>query len=289
MNSPLALEILAGSSLPQATLEEWLAIPEEARAELIDGQIVYHAMPGPRHGRAQGELFALLRPYGRRFGGGDGPGGWWFSQEVDMEINGFGCRPDVQGWRREKHLALPEPDARGLTTVVPDWICEVLSPSTARYDLGKKRSAYFRAGVEFYWLVDYSNQTFTALRRTEQGYVIQAAAGPGETVQVDPFGALVINVGDLFEELRRGFRSCFLLRSQEVQSPMAPHLSATIYLRRRWLRSFRRLRRHPRRRRHPPHREDRAPAPARPAACVLLWPPACALSPAPLSPGPRAA
>ena len=100
------------------TIEDWLAIPEERRAELIDGAIFYQGMPGPSHGRAQGKTFAAIDgPFGRRPGGAERPGGWWISLEVDMEIGGIGCRPDL-GWRRERLPRMPEPDERGVVMLV---------------------------------------------------------------------------------------------------------------------------------------------------------------------------
>ena len=188
----------------RATVEQWLAIPEEKRAELIDGRIVYHALPGPGHGFTQGWVFARLGPYNRRSGGpGQGgggavPGGWWISLEVDMLIGGVGCRPDVIGWRRDKNTRVPEPDKRGVVTVVPDIICEVISSSTARYDQGAKRDAYFHAGVSHYWLVDPIHKTLTALERTERGYLIALVAGPGDLVRAAPFDLVEIPVAELF-------------------------------------------------------------------------------------------
>lgn len=191
---------------PRATIEEWLAIPEERRAELIEGRIVYHALPGPKHGFTQGRVFVHVNLYNRRGGGsGQGPGGsatggWWISQEPDMLIGGVGCRPDVIGWRRDKHPRMPEPDKRGLVTAVPDFICEVLSRSTARYDQGAKRDAYFHAGVPHYWIVDPFHKTLTALERTDRGYVIALVAGPDELVRVAPFDLVEIAVAELFPE-----------------------------------------------------------------------------------------
>jgi len=182
-----------------ATLEQWLQIPEEQRAELIQGRLVYQSMPGPAHGIAQGGVVAALRfSYHRGHGDDNGPGGWWISQEVDADIQGFGCRPDVLGWRRDRHAALPEPDARGLVTAVPDWICEVLSRSTAHIDLGAKRIAYHRAGVEHYWVADPANETLTVLRRTPDGYVIELSAGRGDIVRAVPFDLVEINVDAIF-------------------------------------------------------------------------------------------
>ena len=183
----------------RATIEEWLAIPEEKRAELIDGVIVYQGMPGPRHGETQGMTFALVGvPFGRRPAGSSRPGGWWISLEVDMELGAMGCRPDIVGWRRTKQPTLPEPDARGLVTVVPDWICEVLSTSTASTDQGKKRRAYHRAGVEHYWLLDPTNRTLTVLERVDRDYLIVLAAGADEVVRAPPFDAVEMAVAEMF-------------------------------------------------------------------------------------------
>jgi Uma2 family endonuclease len=183
---------------PPATIEDWLAIPEERRAELIDGRIVYQGMPGPAHGRVQSKVNGRLSdPYDRRPGSGERPGGWWLSIEVDLEFAGMGCRPDVLGWRRDKHAAMPAPDQRGLVTVTPDWICEVLSKSTMQMDLGPKRLGYHRAGVEHYWLLDPENGTLTVLRWTKDGYLLTLIASRGETVRAEPFEAVEIDVSVL--------------------------------------------------------------------------------------------
>lgn len=184
---------------PRASIAEWLAIPEERRAELIDGRIVYQGMPGPAHGRVQGNVFSALGPrFDRRKGDERRPGGWWLSIEVDMELGGIGCRPDLVGWRRERVAKLPSPDVRGVVVEVPDWICEVISASTARVDTGRKREAYHRAGVAFYWLADPERKTLTVLRRTDEGYVIVAVFLPGERVHAAPFEGVEIEMDEIF-------------------------------------------------------------------------------------------
>jgi Uma2 family endonuclease len=193
----------------RATIEEWLAIPEEKGAELLDGRIVYHASYGLKHGFTKGQLVTHLSPYNRRIGGPGGggaaaPGGWWISMTVDMLIGGVGCRPDVIGWRRDKNPRVPEPDKRGVVTVAPDFICEVLSSSTARYDQGAKRDAYFHAGVPHYWLVDPIHKTLTVLERTERGYLIALVAGPGDLVRAAPFDVVEIPVTELFMDEQDG-------------------------------------------------------------------------------------
>lgn len=199
MNSADSTSSSPSRPVGRATLKDWLAIPEEERAELIDGEIVYQSMPGPRHGRSQGRIFSRLTDvFDRNAGEGGLPGGWWISLEVDMHIGTLGCRPDVVGWRRDRHPELPEPKKDGLVTEVPDWICEVLSTSTAYLDQGRKRTAYHTAGVEHYWLLDPNYKTLTVLARERRDYVMALVAGPAEIIRAEPFDAIEINTVDLF-------------------------------------------------------------------------------------------
>lgn len=184
---------------PAATILDWLRVPESRRSEFVDGRIVFYARPGPRHGDVQASLAGVLVPPFKRRGDASRPGGWWLSQEVDMELDGLGCRPDLLGWRRDRHPALPATDARGLVTAVPDWICEVLSPSTATMDLGRKRVAYFQSGVAHYWIADPDRRCITTLRRTAEGYVIDDVVNAGERVRLAPFDAIEIDLDDVFE------------------------------------------------------------------------------------------
>ncbi len=86
-----------------ATLEDLLAIPEEARRhELIDGVIVEKGAASGEHGGVQRRLSARIDPFERR-PGGRWPGGWWFATEVDVYFDPANTfRPDVAGWRRER-------------------------------------------------------------------------------------------------------------------------------------------------------------------------------------------
>lgn len=180
-----------------ATIADWLAIPETRRAELIHGRIVYYAMPEPTHGMTQGRLFGLIEArYGRRGGDAERPGGWWLSQEVDLESCGFGCRPDLVGWTREKHPRMPVSDKRGVVTDVPDWICEVLSTSTRRHDLRIKRPFYARMGVTHLWVVDPDAYVITS-SVLENGRWSELGVWSDEAdARIPPFDAVEINVAD---------------------------------------------------------------------------------------------
>ena len=126
-----------------ATLEDLLAIPEGQRFhELLAGEIVQKAMPSIPHGDAQLRLGAFVQPI-RRGGGGSGSGGWVFAAEAEIQVDRFNVvRPDVAGWRRER---MPTSPRAFPCPVLPDWICEILSPSTARVDLWEKLGLYHAA------------------------------------------------------------------------------------------------------------------------------------------------
>jgi len=88
----------------RATLEDFLALPGDARAELIEGTIVHLPPPLPEHGLAQRGLANFIGgPFHDEHGRG-GPGGWWILTEVDVMIGREVVRPDLVGWRRERVL-----------------------------------------------------------------------------------------------------------------------------------------------------------------------------------------
>ena len=109
--------------------EDVLALPDNLTGQIIDGELF--ATPRPAIGHQRSEALILVR-IGDPFDMGQGgPGGWWIFLDVDVRFTAHDVvRPDVAGWRRER---LPQPNVRPID-VVPDWVCEVLSPSTAARD-----------------------------------------------------------------------------------------------------------------------------------------------------------
>ncbi len=161
---------LLGVSAPRlATYDDLLALPEDVRAELIAGSVRVLPSVLPRHAMVQR---ALGRFVGGPFDDDDGHGGvggWWILPEVDVRFGVHDVvRPDMAGWRRPR---LPEPwDVRPID-VVPDWICEVVSPSDARTDRITKARLYLEAGVPAYWLVDPETRVLEALLGEGQRWV----------------------------------------------------------------------------------------------------------------------
>jgi hypothetical protein len=132
-----------------ATYEDLLAVPEHQVAEILFGRLVTHPRPAPRHAVAASAVGNVLGPP-FQFGNG-GPGGWIFMVEPELHLGGHVAVPDVAAWRRERLPTLPE---TAWIEIAPDWICEVLSPSTERYDRGDKRIIYAEAGVGHLWHAD---------------------------------------------------------------------------------------------------------------------------------------
>jgi Uma2 family endonuclease len=180
----------------KATYEALLALPEGARAELVDGSLEFAPSPTPEHGRAQRTLGSLI---GGPFDDDDdrgGHGGWWILLEVDVRLGTHDVvRPDLAGWRRER---LPDPWGRLPVEVRPAWIGEIISPSNAAHDRVTKRRLYADSGVPHYWLVDPAARTLEALRLQDGVWIELGVWGDGDRARIDPFAAVELEVGRLF-------------------------------------------------------------------------------------------
>ena len=181
-----------------ATLDELARLRDQGHAvELIDGEIVYKASPAVAHGASQMRFGEVLAAFNRQPGGPRGPGGWWLMTEVDIfyPLRTEVFRHDVSGFRRDRH---PERPSGMPVNARPDWACEILSPSTARYDVVKKSRTLHAHGVPHYWLLDPERETLTVLRHTEQGYLQVLTASVGDVVRAEPFDAIELSVSELF-------------------------------------------------------------------------------------------
>jgi Uma2 family endonuclease len=179
-----------------ATYADLLKLPDDVRAEVLSGQIVTSPAPLPKHSKVQG---AVRRFIGGPFDDDDGhggPGGWWIFVEVDVQLGVHDIvRPDLAGWRRER---LPSPGNRRPIDVVPDWVCEVLSPSTASRDRLGKRQLYAQTGVAYYWIVDVDARVLEAFELVQGRWSLIGTYGDDATVRIPPFAEVELPVGRLF-------------------------------------------------------------------------------------------
>jgi len=183
-----------------ATYQDLLQLPEDARGEIVAGEIVVMPAPLPRHSRVQR---ALSRQIGGPFDDDDGrggPGGWWILLEVDVQLSVEDVvRPDMSGWRRNR---LTDPwDIRPIE-VVPDWVCEVISVSNAAHDRVTKRGLYARHGVRHYWIIDPVEGTLEALRLEGTQWLEIGSYDATSLARIEPFEAVELDVGRLFPPVR---------------------------------------------------------------------------------------
>ncbi|HEV3189966.1 MAG TPA: Uma2 family endonuclease [Polyangiaceae bacterium] len=99
--------------------------------------------------------------------------------------------PDLAGWRRERLPELPEDTS---IRVVPDWVGEILSPTTRRHDLLVKKAYYARVGVAFHWLIDREARALTAYRLENQRWVDLGTWGDETEARIPPFDAVALDV-----------------------------------------------------------------------------------------------
>ena len=177
-----------------ATYADIEAAPEHLVAEIIDGELVTHPRPSFRHGGAAMALgTALTAPYQFRRDGG--PGGWVFIIEPELRFDTQLLVPDLAGWRVERLVDIPE---KGPVSILPDWVCEVLSASTERRDRTVKRRIYAEAGVPFFWLVDPRHQSLDAFELVSGQWMLNGSWSSDDLVCAKPFDAIRFSLADLW-------------------------------------------------------------------------------------------
>ncbi|MGX7707505.1 Uma2 family endonuclease [Methylobacterium sp. Gmos1] len=177
-----------------ATYADLEAVPDHLVAEIVDGRLETHVHTLPRLGVA---LAALAGELGAPFSRGrGGPGGWLFMPRTEFHVGRQVLVPDLAGWRRER-LSCIDPDA-GYIETPPDWVCEILSPSTARLDRGPKRRIYAEAGVSHLWLLDPAVGVLEAFALSDGRWLLLGTVARGETVALAPFDAVPFPLDDLF-------------------------------------------------------------------------------------------
>jgi Uma2 family endonuclease len=177
-----------------ASYEDILALPEHLVGEILGGQLYTSPRPAPRHALAYSNIgFALGGPFHRGIGG---PGGWWILDEPELHLGADILVPDLAGWRREH---LPELPDTAWFELAPDWVCEILSPSTAQTDRGVKMPIYAREGVKHLWLVDPELRTLEAYSLNENGlWSLLVTLSNDAPVSVEPFDAISFQLDSLW-------------------------------------------------------------------------------------------
>lgn len=176
-----------------ATYEDIAALPSNVVGEILFGTLHVSPRPASPHGSASSALQEELGPPFKR--GRGGPGGWVILSEQEVHLGADVLVPDLAGWRRER---LPERPETPAFTLAPDWVAEVLSPSTAARDRVQKMAIYAREGVAHVWLVDPLERTLEVYELAGTAWTRVHAFAGDERVRAAPFEAIELDLAVLW-------------------------------------------------------------------------------------------
>lgn len=184
-----------------ATYDDLYSLPDSVIGEIIDGELIVTPRPSRKHGYTSTVLSEEIGPPYRR--GRGGPGGWIFIIEPEIKLGENVMVPDLAGWKEERFIW--EEDQNPIS-VVPDWICEVLSPGTIRLDRIKKMAKYAEHEVNHFWLVDPIVMTLEAYRLESGRWLLLGSYAENDKVRVEPFQEIEIDLSDLWPKGVIGFK-----------------------------------------------------------------------------------
>jgi Uma2 family endonuclease len=171
--------------------------PPDVICEILYGALAMAPRPAVPHGRLAGRLYGrLLVPFDDGVGG---PGGWYLLPEPELHLGPRPdkMQPDLAGWRRERTGNVVRATA---VTVAPDWVCEVLSPSTAATDRDVKMPLYAEHGVSFVWLVDPIAEVLEAFKLVRGRWQPVGIWRGDDVARVEPFEAFALDLARVWPE-----------------------------------------------------------------------------------------
>lgn len=184
---------MADPAKREATYEDLMQVPPHLVAEILYGRLHTHPRPAPKHARSSSVLGGtLFDPFDK---GGNGPGGWLIFDEPELHLGGEVLVPDLAGWRRERMSQLPE---TAWFELAPDWLCEVLSPSTAQTDRSLKLPLYAKHAVAHTWLIDPELRTLEAYELKDGRWLLLATLKEDDQVRLPPFDAITFSLSRLW-------------------------------------------------------------------------------------------
>lgn len=176
-----------------ATYADLEAVPPHLVAEILFGALYTHPRPVPKHAAAANSLgYELTGPFQRQRGG---PGGWVFMVEPELHLGPHITVPDLAGWRRERLPALPD---TAFIELVPDWVCEILSPSTEAVDRGVKMRIYATFGLAHLWLLSPATQILETYELRDGKWLLLETFTGAVEVAAAPFAAVPFPLAALF-------------------------------------------------------------------------------------------
>lgn len=178
-----------------ATYEDIEELPIGWVGELVEDELYAHPRPAVAHLHVASRLGAHLISHFEE--GLANPGGWWLLNEPELHLGRDVLVPDIAGWRRERvpsGLDLTQP----FITLAPDWICEVLSPSTSSVDRVRKMPVYQRECVSSAWIIDPRKPTLEVYHLGPGGWRLAAWHAGDSVVRAEPYEAVPLDLARLW-------------------------------------------------------------------------------------------
>ncbi len=122
-------------------------------------------------------------------------GGWILLGDAELHLGADILVPDMAGWRRERMPDLPE---QTFIDVAPDWVCEMVTPTTAAFDRTQTLPIYCREQVPYVWFIEPLARTLEAYLRGPERWELLACFCDDALVRVAPFDAIEFELGRLW-------------------------------------------------------------------------------------------
>jgi hypothetical protein len=177
---------------PPPSVDDVRRSPGHFVAEYLNGELSYRQRFSNRFVNAKSVIGMEVGFRYHGDGGGGGPGGWWILDEPELRLGNEVIVPDLAGWRKER---LSEVGDDLHFNISPDWVCEVLSPHSARTNSMQKLPVYLREHVRYVWIVDPFTQSLVVFRHTGSQWLLVADNGGDNVVRAEPFEAIEVNLG----------------------------------------------------------------------------------------------
>lgn len=176
-----------------ATYDDLYSIPDNMVGEIIDGELIASPRPSRKHIYATSSLDKEIGPPFQ--GDKGGPGGWIILVEPEIALGDNIIVPDLAGWKRER---FPVEEDHNWISVVPDWVCEVISPGTANIDRVRKMGIYLMHRVPYYWIIDPISKTLEVFENENSKWTVVGSFEGNDKVKVLPFHEVEINLSSLW-------------------------------------------------------------------------------------------
>jgi Uma2 family endonuclease len=186
-------EALADETRRREEFREWLT--PDVKAEFINGEIVMHSPVKRGHFKASGRLFKLLDTFSVIKKVGEVA-----AEKALITLTRNDYEPDLCFWSNEKTVGFTD---ETMLHPAPDFIVEILSPSTKKHDRTTKFEDYALHGIREYWIIDPDKQTveqFGLLVPTDKTYLPYGKFIPGDDIKSIVLPEFEIPVAAIFDE-----------------------------------------------------------------------------------------